>query len=360
MASTRPWRKAALLALAAVLAVGFGACGSDDSGGGGSGGGADLSGDRATVGTFGGQFDRALETGIFEPVTAATGLPITVDVPVDYAKIKAAVDADSKPPWDVAMADPVWTPRNCGKLLQRIKVDRSQIDPRFVTDDCSMPADVYSYNVVYRNGAFDGNAPSGWSDFFDTSKFPGKRAVWGSYGVYGLIEGALIADGVAPDDLYPLDLERAFARLDEIKGDLTFYDTLAQAEGMMVGGDVDLLVAVNLNGFAAAQNGAEYTPVWDGAMVNWNSYTVPKGAFVPGAKAILRRIGSREGQVEVSALQPAGPTVKGLEPDVSDPLLAEWNPSNPDNAGNQVLLDPDYYRENFDMVTQRFLDWVTG
>ena len=47
--------------------------------------------------------------------------------------------------------------------------------------------------------------PEGWADFFDTTKIPGKRGVW-DYSEGGMFEIALMADEVAPTDLYPLDL----------------------------------------------------------------------------------------------------------------------------------------------------------
>ena len=60
--------------------------------------------------------------------------------------------------------------------------------------------------VLYVLGA--GNVPAGWADYFDTTKFPGKRGAW-DYSEGGMFEFALMADGVAPKDLYPLDLARA-------------------------------------------------------------------------------------------------------------------------------------------------------
>ena len=74
-----------------------------------------------------------------------------------------------------------------------------------------------TYGVVlgYNTDATAGQVPEGWADFFDTAKFPGKRGFW-DYSAGGIFEFALLADGVAPADLYPLDLERATAKLDTI------------------------------------------------------------------------------------------------------------------------------------------------
>ena len=114
------------------------------------------------------------------------------------------------------MADPWWSIQYCGDLLEELPsaVDVSAVDPEYQVDDCGVAGDTFTFNVNYNSEEFSSDEPEGWADFFDTDAFPGKRAVWGSYVVNGVLEGALLADGVAPEDLYPLDLDRAFEKLD--------------------------------------------------------------------------------------------------------------------------------------------------
>jgi putative spermidine/putrescine transport system substrate-binding protein len=61
--------------------------------------------------------------------------------------------------------------------------------------------------------------PSGWADVWDTKARPGKRSLDGVSGGSGTLEMALMADGVPPDKLYPLDLDRAFRSLDRLGRD---------------------------------------------------------------------------------------------------------------------------------------------
>src|SRR5205823_2462578 len=60
-----------------------------------------------------------------------------------------------------------------------------------------------------------GTQPKSWADWWDVKKFPGARSMR-DHPVDNL-EFALIADGVAMDKLYPLDVDRAFKKLDQIK-----------------------------------------------------------------------------------------------------------------------------------------------
>ncbi|WP_163473705.1 extracellular solute-binding protein, partial [Klebsiella michiganensis] len=73
---------------------------------------------------------------------------------------------------------------------------------------------------------------------FDLRKFPGKRTLGDN--VVATIEAALMADGVAPEQLYPLDVERALRKLDTIKAQTIFWSTNSQSQQLFVDGEVNL------------------------------------------------------------------------------------------------------------------------
>ncbi|HEX9966882.1 MAG TPA: extracellular solute-binding protein, partial [Solirubrobacterales bacterium] len=221
-----------LLAVVAAVCMAFVVgCGSDDEGGGGGGGGSDLSGQSATFVTFDIGQEPQFRPAFLDPVESDTGLRIAFDSPTDYAKLQAQVESDNVT-WTVVQTDPWWTEAYCGKLIERIVVEVPAQPDAFESGPCGTPADAFAFLPTYDKDEFGDDPPTGWADFFDTEKYPGKRAVWGSYAINGVLEGALLADGVSPDQLYPLDLDRAFAKLDTIKDDIDFYDTLGQALGM--------------------------------------------------------------------------------------------------------------------------------
>ena len=70
----------------------------------------------------------------------------------------------------------------------------------------------YSTIMAWRE---DAKAPQSWQDFWDVANFPGKQAL-PDYPTY-ILPMALLADGVPVAELYPLDLDRAFASLEKIK-----------------------------------------------------------------------------------------------------------------------------------------------
>ena len=90
--------------------------------------------------------------------------------------------------------------------------------------------------LAYDAEATKGVAPTGWADFFDTAKFPGKRTMckW----IQGQLEFVLMADGVAPADLYPLDVDRAFKKLKPMLADIIFWEGGAQTQQLFREGEV--------------------------------------------------------------------------------------------------------------------------
>lgn len=58
-----------------------------------------------------------------------------------------------------------------------------------------------------------------------------------------MLEAALLADGVPMDELYPLDLDRAFAKLDTIKDDIVWWTKGAEPSQMLSTGEADYALA---------------------------------------------------------------------------------------------------------------------
>ncbi len=68
--------------------------------------------------------------------------------------------------------------------------------------DCAVGNILYSWNYAFNQNAFPGadEMPSTIADFYDTEKFPGKRAIYTS--AMSNLEIALVADGVSAEGVY--------------------------------------------------------------------------------------------------------------------------------------------------------------
>ena len=129
--------------------------------------------------------------------------------------------------WDVVDVDTQTALAGCAEGTfetidwAKLGLDRSKFIGGDVTD-CAVPNILYSTVAAYDTTKTQ--APAGlFEALFDTTKFPGKRALQKSPFVN--LEWALMADGVAPADVYKVlgtdeGVDRALKKLDTIKKDV--------------------------------------------------------------------------------------------------------------------------------------------
>jgi putative spermidine/putrescine transport system substrate-binding protein len=322
----------------------------------------DLSGKHAVVQTFGGDIDKLIQKYYIDPVDSKTHLSATIDNPTDYGKLAVQVKSHNVQ-WDVVQGDAFFSLKNCGTLLQPMNtlVNRKAIASKYITDKCEVPGETYSFMLMYDKSKFKSGPPKSWADFFNTSKYPGKRGVWGSYVFSGILEGALLADGVPQSRLYPLDLDRAFKKLDTIKSDIKFYDTLAEAQNLMEQGEVSMIVTVGEVGVKADQNGAHFTPVWHQIMTSWDAYFSPKGADPEAAAAILNQIATSKAQSNVIAGDPtSGATTKTFTPPHPTGIKLAFSPDVQGRARTAVILNQRWWADNLDPVSTRWTAFASS
>ena len=87
-----------------------------------------------------------------------------------------------------------------------------------------------------------------------------------------------MADGVPMDKLYPLDIDRAFAKFDTIKGEIIWWDTNSQSQQLFIDGEVNLGLILNGRAYDAAKKGAPIAVEWNGNVQSVDYFVVLKGA----------------------------------------------------------------------------------
>ncbi|MBK4348824.1 extracellular solute-binding protein [Lacisediminihabitans changchengi] len=260
------------IALAVALAVVGGMLAGCASGGGGAS-------PTLTLVTWGGSTQDGIKKAIADPFTASTGIKTRVTNPVDYGKYTAQIK-NKQVTWDWADAEAFfiyqhpdyWAPID----TSIVKVNPS--DYILLPGQKEVPANLipngsYSFAIAYRTDA-KGAHPQTWADFFDTKKFPGKRAIYNS--PYGMLEVALIADGVPFDQLYPLDVNRALKKLDTIKDDLVFWNSGAELQQAMVSGEAKYAFAWNNRIADIEQKGEPVALEWNQNLQDTGFLVTPK------------------------------------------------------------------------------------
>ncbi|MBB6414386.1 extracellular solute-binding protein, partial [Mesorhizobium sangaii] len=79
--------------------------------------------------------------------------------------------------------------------------------------------------LTYNKERFPNGGPANWQEFWDTETFPGARAMPSQSDAWRQLTVALVADGIAIKDLYPMDVDRAFKKLDELRPNVSLWRT---------------------------------------------------------------------------------------------------------------------------------------
>jgi putative spermidine/putrescine transport system substrate-binding protein len=330
--------RAALLLL--VVALGVASCGDDDDGG--SSGNREVKSDKVVFADYGGTTRTARSEAFLTPFSRKYGVrPVFADA--DPAKLalfaerKAAewdlIDLDS---WDVVRFSEQG-------LLAKLPADVTRVDlvPKKYR---AYASGGYNASVGFGYRTDKGPAPKTWADFFDLGKFPGKRAL-PSF-AYFQAESALLADGESCDGLYPLDLDRAFAKLDKIRDDVLFYDSFGQAVQYLAQGSVSMALLPNSRVQILKAQDLPVDFTWDDAFFQWTAAAVPKNApDRDAAFALVDFMSQPEQQAQFARLTKYGP-MNTKAADLLDKETLEQLPNahldtacEVDNAGLAANLD---------------------
>ncbi|WP_027035490.1 ABC transporter substrate-binding protein [Mesorhizobium ciceri] len=308
--------------------------------------------------SWGGTTQEAQTKSWAAPFEASSGIKVLQDGPTDYGKLKAMVDAGNVT-WDVVDVEMDFAIKAAKDgLLEPIDyavVPKADLDPRF-SNEHAVGSFYYSFVLAWNKGAVPGE-PTGWADMFDTKKFPGKRTFY-KWSAPGVIEIALLADGVPADKLYPLDLDRAFKKLDTIKSDIVWWSGGAESQQLIASGEAAFGQLWNGRVFALQQDGTDVGVAWNQNLTAADVLVVPKGAKNKGsAMKFLAAATSPTGQAkfaEASGYAPISTKAKAEMP-------ADAVKALPDaHVEGQINLDMNYWAEHRDEIATRWYAWQTN
>ena len=308
-----------------------------------------------TISSYGGVYQEAQSKAYFQPFMAANPtIKITEDSTSSNAKLKAMVETGNVT-IDLLLTDDSFGLDSDAQWLEPIDysiVDRS----KFIEGAAGtyrVASDIEGTVLAYNATEFGEESPKGFADFFDTKKFPGSRAVW-KYAASGIFETALLADGVKPADLYPIDVERALKKLDTIKADIVWWDSGSQSEQLLASGEASMGLLWVGRAVSVAEKGIKID--W----TNWTSQTgywvVPKGT--KNKEAAMRAISfftEPAQQIAFTQHMPYGPSNKNAVGSVD----AKFKRNLPtDHLDTRGLMNAEWWAENGAKVDLRFQEWL--
>lgn len=316
-----------------------------------------------TIVTRDASLQQAMQSAYVQPFTAVTGDPVQQEVwdgGIDKLRTQAKTPNN---PWDLVLVDADELSAGCGEGLFE-KLDWSAIGgkdhylPQAVSD-CGVGAVVDTTVLAWDKDKLP-VAPT-WADFWDVAKYPGKRGL--RKGVRGNLEFALMADGVAPADVYKTlssaeGVDRAFRKLDQLKPYIVWWSTDTEAAHILASGDV--LMTTGPSGQIAATADQEHKNFglqFAGSLNEVQSWAIMKGSQAArSAQQFLYFAGMPA--VELRLLKQGGDAglAKGLN-DGLPPDLAAVSASAPANLAAGLKVDTGFWHDNLPKLRQRFDAW---
>jgi putative spermidine/putrescine transport system substrate-binding protein len=309
-----------------------------------------------TVCSYGGVYQKDQDLAYFQPFQQKyPDIKIVQDSPTNDAKLKAMVEAGAVT-WDIMCAADNFGLAADADWLEPIDysvIDRNDFIEGYA-DTYRIGADIEATVLTFRKDKYAAAQPQTFADFFDVQLFPGKRAVW-KYAPGGIFEAALVADGVAPEHLYPIDLPRALKKLETIKDHLIWWDTGAQSEQLLTSGEA----ALGLLWIGRSMSAAETSPL----SVSWSQWTtqnafwvVPKGTPNKAAAMLaIKSFTSPACQSAFSALLPYGPTNKNAVESGGQRYRGNL-PT--DHLAGRIKLDSAWWNKNLSKIDPVFQEWL--
>ena len=311
------------------------------------------------VASFGGAWQAAQRKAIFDPFAKQSGIEVKgVEYDGQYTEIR---DQGAAGEWDVVDVEPVELLRGSAAGIYE-PIDYSGIDPEVLPQSARHPDGValmtYSILQGYSTDAFPeaGSAPSTWADFWDLERFPGQRALRST--PEWMLEIALLADGVPPDQLYPIDLDRAFRSLEKIEDAVVFYDSWAEPAEWLASGKVALAVGTNGRLEAAREAGEPIEISWHGGLVSSDYLVIPAGSKNKArAQELVRYAVGQEAQSAFPRLIDYGPVNRRAMDALPGELLKRL-PSDPAHVAESAHFDAAWWLEHEDEAHQRYEAWM--
>lgn len=298
----------------------------------------------------GGGYGEALRKVMYDPFEKATGIKVvTVQEARSGPRIKAQVEA-GKTEWDLTFIFDQET-----KLLGDCclaDIDYSKFSAEAQKTLAAMPDNlkrqkgvalqVIGVGLVYNKDVYKDKKPQSWADFWNVDAFPGKRCLpgWPRF----VMEAALMADGVAKDQLYPLDMPRALKKIEEIKPHVSkWWTTSAQPPQLLLDGEADMCMTYTGSTSKLALEGAPIEVEWNQGFVYYDFFSIPKdGPNYDNAMALLSWRLEPARAAELTSNFPVAlpsPVVFAA----ADPAVSKYWANNPANTSRAIEWSPDYW-----------------
>lgn len=336
--------------------------------------------DTLSIATWGGAYAQAQDRAIFGPFKAEKNIKIdaaTRDGTLGTVKRELAENA----PWDVLDLNTEAARTLCKDgALEKIDpstlasgADGSSAADDFLPgglQDCAVASMAWSGALVYDGRAFEKAKPNDVADLLDLQQFPGKRVL--PRGPRYTLELALLADGVAPNDVYAqlrtdAGVTRAFAALDKIKSNVIWWDKASEPIDKLGAREASMGLAFTGRTFrAAVTRQVPLGILWDSQIYDLDLWAIPTTARnKEQAKTFIAFATRPEKLAEQARLLPYGPmrksaiTLVDKHADV-DVDMRTFLPTAEGRFDKALAFDGEFWTEREGDLKGKFETWLAA
>jgi putative spermidine/putrescine transport system substrate-binding protein len=304
----------------------------------------------------GGASGEGVQIAYCDPLMQKTGIKIIRENPSSLGKLRALVESGQN---SVVLFE-----LGSGNLLQAKKlgliekIDWDAVNPEPMFDESKheygFGFQYYSTLMAWRKGMKE---PKNFVEFFDTKAFPGKRSLPDL--PQFCLPFALQAAGVPKEKLFPLDVDLALSKLNEIKNDVAVWWS-AGSQPIQLLKDNEVQYAICWSGRAVVEPSIAVS--FEGGMASLSYFCIVKGASAEDKAAAWKFMH----ELSVPANQAKAATIlpyTGSSPNV-DPLLPQdklWQfPTTKQNKATQFVDNSQWWADNGEAVNKRWQAFKLG
>ncbi|MEA2523776.1 MAG: putative spermidine/putrescine transport system substrate-binding protein [Thermomicrobiales bacterium] len=314
------------------------------------------------VAAWGGEVQTALRNAVWQPFAVATGCKVQ-ELTTDYAQLSASV-GNGQPYADVLLVDEVWAEAapNDGvvETIGDNEIDRNRFGPIAATA-AAVPAYAYALVNAFRRDAVEqSGVPENWTDWWDPNRYDGRRTL--PRNAFGSFEFALLADGVEPDKLYPLDGIRAVESLRRISGKIVdlWWDSGLEPVAWLSNERADFAAAWHYRAIAGQRDGRAIDIQWNQGLLVADSWVIANGSpALDVAVDLIAYATTPEVQAALARAIPLGPvTPKSF--DLLEPKVAKDLPTAPETVKRLIRQDRAWWAAHKTEANEQFNCWLLG
>ncbi|MSP88244.1 MAG: ABC transporter substrate-binding protein [Alphaproteobacteria bacterium] len=308
---------------------------------------------------WGGTQQKAYDQICLQPLAKEIGVTLINAYGPDLAKLKAQVTA-GKVEWDImSLTGAMALGAQREKLLEPIdySIVTNASDLTLPKHEACLPWYLYWGGIGYDPKRHPpGKFPTTWPEFWDVKRFPGRRALRNRPDE--ILEVALLADGVQPKQLYPLDVDRAFRSLDRIKPHITHWIAQTQQTVSLIqSNEIDFNYVYKGRVLAAQEEGASIEIADEYPLVSTTLVAVARGTRnKKAAMQLLNGLLRPDMQAAfVNGLPGTGIVTRAAASKLSPAVLKVL----PDPTSPKVAINnDDWWADNYQKVALRFKEWL--